>query len=224
MGLIAEFIVDTPILRQVMAEVPDMKIQNPVIYPETNGEYKSMIWAWGDDFQCFEEVMDENQFICEYSTLTQVGKRRLYLVTLGNGAEDHLAYQVVWDNDILTFHMTGTKKGFEMRALFPNKDSLSDFRKDCLARDIPFRLCALYQEDKFSDKNKKNSQPLTGKQRETLLIALEQGYFDVPRDTTLKGLADQLGISTQAVSTRLRRAQQRLIRASFERDTSANRV
>lgn len=215
MGLIAEFTVDTPILREVMDEVPDLKIQNPVIYPETNGEYKSMIWAWGDDFQVFENVMDQNEFIREYSIRTQVGKRRLYLVTLGNGAENHLAYQVAWDNDILIFHVTGTKEGFEMRALFPDKESLSDYKEDCLARDIPFRLRALYREDELSSENKENSQALTEKQRETLLVALEFGYFDVPRDATLDDIAEQLDVSTQAVSTRLRRAQRRLIRTSL---------
>ena len=46
---------------------------------------------------------------------------------------------------------------------------------------------------------------LPRKQAETLRLALETGYFDVPRDVTLQDLADELGVSDQTVSERLRR-------------------
>jgi hypothetical protein len=52
---------------------------------------------------------------------------------------------------------------------------------------------------------------LTPARRETLLTALEVGYFAVPRETTLVELAAELGISDQAVSERLRRAQAKLL-------------
>lgn len=215
MGLIAEFTIDTPILREVMREVPDMRIQNPAIYPETDGRYGAMIWAWGDDFQVFEEVLDQNEFVKDYSILSQVGERRLYFVSHADGAENHLAYQIAWENDVLVFDVAGTKEGFHIRALFSGKDSLSNYRESCHARDIQFRLRALYREEEFSDGNKEHSQALTETQRETLLTALELGYFDVPREATLDDIADRLGVSTQAVSTRLRRAQRRLIQASL---------
>lgn len=46
---------------------------------------------------------------------------------------------------------------------------------------------------------------LTAEQRDAILRAVEAGYFDVPRRTTLVELADDLGISDSAVSQRLRR-------------------
>jgi predicted DNA binding protein len=46
---------------------------------------------------------------------------------------------------------------------------------------------------------------LTAEQREALSRAVEAGYFDVPRRTTLVGLARELGISDTATSQRLRR-------------------
>ncbi|WP_247731100.1 helix-turn-helix domain-containing protein [Halovivax limisalsi] len=47
---------------------------------------------------------------------------------------------------------------------------------------------------------------LTTNQRETLLTALELGYFAVPREAQIDDLAGALGVSTNAVSERLRRA------------------
>jgi predicted DNA binding protein len=55
--------------------------------------------------------------------------------------------------------------------------------------------------------------PLTEKQRETLLAALEQGYYDTPRDTTLSELADELGMANSTLSELLHRAEESVIKA-----------
>lgn len=53
---------------------------------------------------------------------------------------------------------------------------------------------------------------LTAKQREALTAALEAGYFAVPRDATLADLAGDLGISSQALSKRIRRGHEAVCR------------
>jgi predicted DNA binding protein len=62
-----------------------------------------------------------------------------------------------------------------------------------------------------------NTVDLTEPQREALLLAYEQGYYDSPRTTTLADLADQFGISRQAVSNRLKRGTRQLIENAFVR-------
>lgn len=52
---------------------------------------------------------------------------------------------------------------------------------------------------------------LTAKQREALVRAFEMGYYNVPRDATATDLADDLGISHQALSERFRRAYHQLV-------------
>lgn len=52
---------------------------------------------------------------------------------------------------------------------------------------------------------------LTDKQRETLWKAIESGYYDRPRGTTLEEIADDLGITTSAASQRLTAVRRRLI-------------
>lgn len=54
----------------------------------------------------------------------------------------------------------------------------------------------------------------------TLLVALDRGYFEVPRRETLSGLAEELGVPDTEVSERLRRAMTKVFtehRAMFER-------
>ena len=48
-------------------------------------------------------------------------------------------------------------------------------------------------------------------EQETLLEAVEAGYFDAPRDATLSTLADEFDVSKMAVSKNLRRSQRKLL-------------
>lgn len=56
---------------------------------------------------------------------------------------------------------------------------------------------------------------LNQKHYETLITAFEMGYYDIPRDITVKELAEEFGISHQALSERLRRAHGQLIDTAF---------
>ena len=52
---------------------------------------------------------------------------------------------------------------------------------------------------------------LTEKQRETLRVAVESGYYDRPRRTDLGALADRFGVSRSAVSQRLSAVEAKLV-------------
>lgn len=56
---------------------------------------------------------------------------------------------------------------------------------------------------------------LTEDQRQALQAAFRAGYFEVPRDVTLGDVADELDISHQALSERLRRAEAELLNSMF---------
>jgi predicted DNA binding protein len=52
---------------------------------------------------------------------------------------------------------------------------------------------------------------LTERQRECLQTALQQGYFEVPRECTLAELADTLGVDKSTASETIRRGQARVL-------------
>lgn len=62
------------------------------------------------------------------------------------------------------------------------------------------------------------SYGVTGPQREALVLAVERGYYDVPRRCTTAELAATLGISDQAVSERLRRGTATLVERTLGDD------
>ncbi|MFP4530893.1 MAG: helix-turn-helix domain-containing protein [Halodesulfurarchaeum sp.] len=57
---------------------------------------------------------------------------------------------------------------------------------------------------------------LTEKQQSAVELAIEEGYYKRPRETSLEELADQLDISQQALSQRLGAVEEKLITQLFE--------
>lgn len=67
-----------------------------------------------------------------------------------------------------------------------------------------------------SDTTTLDLRSLTEKQRDTLRIALETGYYEQPRKADLSDLAERLGVSKSAVSQRLRTAEAKLVKNAFD--------
>jgi len=57
---------------------------------------------------------------------------------------------------------------------------------------------------------------LTQNQYETLVAAINHGYFEIPRDVSMQELSEQLDVSHQALSERLRRAYRSLVASELD--------
>lgn len=75
-------------------------------------------------------------------------------------------------------------------------------------KEIPFSLNRLYQP---TEPMAGGQYGLSPKQRTALITALERGYFEVPREVSMDELADELDITQQSLSKRLRRAHRNMI-------------
>ena len=74
-------------------------------------------------------------------------------------------------------------------------------------------------------KELQESELLTHRQREILSMAYESGYFDFPKKTGLKGLAQRTGVKESTLAEILRRAQKKVLRDYLVRrpQNAANR-
>lgn len=100
---------------------------------------------------------------------------------------------------------------FDIR--FPNHNAASRFYTQYDDPDHPITI----QKSSPSVPARSRGEMLTNEQRDALARALEAGYFEVPRETTLIELADEIGISDSAVSQRLRRGLANLLRHEVDR-------
>jgi predicted DNA binding protein len=92
-----------------------------------------------------------------------------------------------------------------------SRADIGNFRTYCQDNDIPIEITAVHALVAVQGEG----YELTDTQREALVLAYERGYFDSPRRASLADVADELGISQQSLSSRLRRGHKRLVGATL---------
>lgn len=104
------------------------------------------------------------------------------------------------DGHILAASGEGDQWMFQIQ--FRTHEAFSQFQESCFEGDIPINIKRIYNP------TKPDAGPwygLTPPQRKTLQYAVEMGYYSLPRQISTQEIADEFGISDQAVSERLRR-------------------
>ncbi|ELY65694.1 helix-turn-helix domain-containing protein [Natrinema versiforme] len=140
------------------------------------------------------------------------------LVTLDWDANhDHL-FEGISESGGQLLSAVGTPETWEYELRFPDHGALSEFRTRCEDAQISLEVRRVYNP------TKPDAGPwygLTELQREAIMLAVEMGYYDIPRGCTTKDLAGELGISDQAVTERLRRAIASLVSHTLVHSESA---
>lgn len=85
-----------------------------------------------------------------------------------------------------------------------SRERFDEFRTGLEAADRRFELRSVVEAVE-------RSNLLTDRQQEVLERAFRAGYFEVPRDSTLATVADDLGVDKSTASETIRRAQARLV-------------
>lgn len=207
--IIAEFTLDHPIFRCPFRTVPDVEIVWEQTSDQLVGSRQMIVWVQCDDFEAFETAIESDPGTQNPEMLSEADNRRLYRVDLTErGLETNLSIKT---NDVggILQRAVGTTDGWRCRVRVPNRDAAEEIYQFYRTRDIEFTFHRLYEQtDWIEDSGPK----LTEAQREILIEAVECGFLNIPRDSTLADLADRLGISETAASERFRRAVKNLTR------------
>jgi predicted DNA binding protein len=113
--------------------------------------------------------------------------------------------------NIVVLSGIGRADGWSFEVRGEDREAIGEFRRSCQKHDIDIQITAVH--DLLPAQQ--GSYDLTDAQREALVLAYERGYFDSPRSASLQDLADELGITQQSVSSRLRRGHRRLVGATL---------
>ncbi|APW98523.1 bacterio-opsin activator [Halobiforma lacisalsi AJ5] len=204
MALIVEYELRTPVLATVEAAAARIRLEE--IYRTDADRLKLLFWATGEGLDSLRAVLTDDSNVASVSLLDDAGERRLYSVVLTEEAATGLTYPVAAEHDVVLLEAVVTDSTV-VRARAPNRTALFSYREECANRGIELRLKRIYREEAWTT----DRYGITNRQWEALEAALEAGYFEVPRGTTLSELATELGISDQALSARLRRGQANLL-------------
>lgn len=185
-----------------------------------------------DDLERLERTLAADETVADFDRLDRANDRARFRVTRsasGSGSESGSApgskseseskseaasesgvvgaYRrwVSVGGELLGGRATNGRWEIDMR--FPDREAFTNYHEFLAARGVELELHRLADGPSVQP----DDAVITDSQREALALALEHGFFDVPRETGLTTIAETLGISEQAVSERLRRGQARLV-------------
>lgn len=171
-------------------------------------------WIEASDFDAVEETLTEDHTVATFSILTGAEDGRTYRIEYSDEAK--LITPTITDIGGITRESRSYLNGWKLHVQFEDHSALSALYEYASTEDIRLELLELRQQEKSNDRAEFG---LTGSQREALMAAFMQGYYDEPRETSLKELASFLGISRTAVSGRLKRGSAQLIEEVLINDT-----
>lgn len=157
------------------------------------------LWASGDALAEFEAAMDDDPTVAEAVVMDRFEGVELYMVRWASDVQEMV--NEIFDRSGILIEASGTHRRWSLVVQFVDYASLTELEDHFQREDTPLQLRRLFTPDT----PRRTEHDLTSQQLETLVAAAERGYFDVPRQATLGDIARDLGISSTAVSERLRR-------------------
>ncbi|WP_148414089.1 helix-turn-helix domain-containing protein [Haloferax sp. KTX1] len=148
--------------------------------------------------------------VIEADFLGSVGSDRRFRVLFGSGVQLIPPSSTEMGVRVISVRHENSKWYIQMH--LPAHSTLHRVQEHYHDNDISFRVKRLHVA---RDTDVGSETALLPGQRKALLVAHENGYFEVPRRSSQGELATILGISKSGVSQRIRRAISRLIEATL---------
>ena len=196
-------------LSDTLSDVPHLELETVRVVAHEADRILPLVWAQTDATDALDDALADDPTVENVQLLADLTEERLYRMDWVANIETVVHALLEHDGTILS--ASGRADGWHLRILFPDRDSLSATHDFAIDNEISFSLQSV------SDLNEgRGSQfALTEHQHQALLAAYERGYYDIPQAVTMEELADDLGVSTQAVSQRLHRAYRNLVETAL---------
>lgn len=211
MAIIAEISIqaDEFLLGQIIAEYPGLSVEIERVVPAAK-RVMPYIWGYGTDLKAFEAAMDESPNVRSITVLDEYEDRALYKIEWEDPAEQLITGITETNASILEAR---SDDEWLFRIRFEDHAGLTRFNEYCTTHDIDYRLSRV---SSLADTSPSDADyGLTEAQYEALSLAVERGYFDVPREVEFDELAAELDVSVQALSERIRRGADKVLRAAL---------
>lgn len=166
-----------------------------------------LFWVHNTTREPFLDGVQHHPAVNDVAELEVFEDRTLFSLDW-DARQDHL-FAGITTHEGQLLRAVGTPSTWEFELRFPDNDSLGEFTTHCEHAGISLTVSRVYNP---TDTEAEPWFGLTDPQREALRLAVERGYYDIPRGCTTEELSRAMGISDQAVTERLRRAIATLVR------------
>lgn len=148
----------------------------------------------------FEQTVREHPSVTDITEVASQDSETLYAFKWS--VSDDSLFKKLRDMNVELLTATGGTDLWELELRFMNHELLSDFQEYYTDKNIDVTIERIYNPTK---PDAGAWYGLTPVQRETLMYAVEQGYYSLPRRVSTQELGERFDISDQAVTERLRR-------------------
>ncbi|SDR17154.1 helix-turn-helix domain-containing protein [Natronobacterium texcoconense] len=220
MALLAEFQAASPrlVLGPTLEAMPSLDVELERQYAIDPAQPIAFCWARCRNFEQFERALSTDRTVAEFEQIDRGDGRSLYRIQRSDSNVVH-AYRrwVSVGGELL--ECRGSNGHWEIEMRFPDRDAFARYHEFLEDEEVEFTLHRLADAEDVPA-SRRDDRVLTDSQREAIELAFEYGFFEVPRETDLATIAHDLGVSSQAVSERLRRGQARLVEEQLFGSTS----
>ncbi|MDQ2056318.1 helix-turn-helix domain-containing protein [Halobellus sp. H-GB7] len=219
----------TDIKAVVRVEHPDIVLTETVNH-ERSAKVKSVSEAGTDptsgkffyriessDFSRFEEGLRRDNTVGEFERVIETRDGEA-IYSFEYTDEAKILSSVISTANGVTLEMENEGQAWIFTIWVPERTNLTHLWNYAQQHDIDIDLLRVNEYDSLGTKD----AGLTDSQREALLVALETGYFEEPRNATLSEVAADLDISQPAASGLLRRGTKRLVVSSLVDDSDVS--
>lgn len=207
-------------LVHTLSELPDVRV-HVLREAGTDPEHHASLFMFsGTDLADIEATLEADPSVAATYAMPNYEGRHVFGIEFSEGTEllaPLVTEQRGFSIEARRAEPSSGMSGWWERWLFPSRDGLNRVWQEARERGFEFQILSI---NDFHPDGSANTGVLTAEQRETLLFAFEQGYFEEPRDTSLEELAEEMELSSTAVGGRIRRGINALVRATVVEEGS----
>ena len=186
-------------LGTVFEQLPDVSVELERIIPARD-VVVPYFWVRGTRVDDIEGEFSEHPGVERIQFIDSVEDEHLLRVEWAVDYDDVLT--TLTETHVVLIEAVGTDTEWRFDIRGDTRGVIADFQSRCREVGIPITLRELHA---LTPIETATEAALTDPQQEALALAYERGYFESPRNATMEEIGDELGITQQAVASRLRR-------------------
>jgi predicted DNA binding protein len=192
-------------LEDTLSTVPDLSVECASLVTAGESGPLPLLWFQTTAPEMLAAALENDPTVTAADALVQTDDRHLYRMEW----EPSLGWlcQLLLTSQAILQTASASERHWHVEILYPDRETLSQTSAYCEQYNLSFEIDSI----RTLDPDQTTQYGLTSAQYEALTLACQMGYFTVPRETNLEEVADELGVSHQALSERLRRGHQTLI-------------
>lgn len=192
-------------LSSTLEALPDLLFEVERIVTSGNDALMPLLWVRGPSRERVEATLEDDPTVEEVTLIGDFDDEWLFQMTWIDHVD--LLVQMLTNSEATILDAVGRGEQWKIRVLYPQRSLFSKTHEFCERHGLDFDVDSIRE----LEGEPAGRYGLTTEQYEVLATASELGYFEVPREVSLEELADELGISHQAASERIRRATSALV-------------